>query len=192
MITAVTGIPHSGTSMMMHMLQEGGLPLVYDNLRPADYGNLNGYFEYRPLYDWGSGIGRYAKKINPDILKLADRKGIKLVSNMLEFLPNTYEYRLIWMKRPFEEIVLAHCREMPRDQARILTMEFQDMFDEMEEKLKSIPHIKVLPMSYHIVMKYPREASEYVQNFLGLRLNVEAMSKVPDKKFYRCRETQIH
>ncbi len=192
MITIVTGIPHSGTSMMMHMLQEGGLPLVYDNLRPADDGNPNGYFEYRPVYDWGSGIGRYARVINHDMLDLSEGKGIKLVSNMLECLPDTHEYRLIWMKRPFEEIVLSHCRELPKKDARLLSLTFQEIFTTMEPLVKEKPFIKVLPLPYHAVLKAPKAAAEYVQQFLEIPLDTEAMSRVPDPKLYRSKELQTH
>ena len=45
-ITVVSGLPRSGTSMMMKMLEAGGMQILTDNLRTADENNPKGYYEY--------------------------------------------------------------------------------------------------------------------------------------------------
>ena len=48
-ITVVSGLPRSGTSLMMQMLSAGGLPALTDDLREADESNPRGYFEFEPV-----------------------------------------------------------------------------------------------------------------------------------------------
>ena len=45
-IIVVSGLPRSGTSMMMKMLEVGRQPILTDNLREADANNPNGYYEF--------------------------------------------------------------------------------------------------------------------------------------------------
>jgi hypothetical protein len=54
-VVLVSGLPRSGTSMMMKMLEAGGVPIMTDGVREADRDNPKGYFEVeRP----GEGRGQ--------------------------------------------------------------------------------------------------------------------------------------
>ena len=89
-ITIVSGLPRSGTSMMMRMLEAGGMEIVVDNIRKADEDNLHGYFEYEKV-----------KKIKEDSSWLDNTQGkvFKMVSMLLYDLPSDRSYQLIFMKR---------------------------------------------------------------------------------------------
>lgn len=97
-ILVVSGLPRSGTSMVMQMLGAGGAPLLADDLRPADADNPRGYFEYEPL-----------KRIrfNHDWVPQAEGKTFKLVSPLLEYLPTGLDYRVVLVERDLAEVVAS-------------------------------------------------------------------------------------
>ena len=96
-IVVVSGLPRSGTSMAMKMLDAGGMPLVTDGVRSADISNPNGYYEFEPVKDLERGEAAW----------LADARGkaVKIVSPLLTYLPESFDYQVIFMRRPLAEIV---------------------------------------------------------------------------------------
>ena len=54
-IVVVSGLPRSGTSMMMQMLQAGGLEILTDAVRMADASNPKGYLEFEAVKDLDKG-----------------------------------------------------------------------------------------------------------------------------------------
>jgi hypothetical protein len=104
MITVVSGLPRSGTSLMMRMLEAGGLPPLSDSIREADIDNPNGYYEFEPV-----------KQIAKDVSRLqdAEEKAVKIISSLLRDLPSSRHYKVIFMERKIEE-VLASQRDMMR------------------------------------------------------------------------------
>ena len=97
-IIVVSGLPRSGTSMMMQMLEAGGLPIVTDHIRKADEDNPRGYYELEKV-----------KKIKEDPSWLADchGKAFKMVSALLYFLPKSRKFKVIFMKRNIEEMLAS-------------------------------------------------------------------------------------
>src|SRR5574341_398925 len=98
-IIVVSGLPRSGTSLMMNMLAAGGLPVLTDSLRSADDDNPNGYFEFEPVKKLADGRSEW--------LPQADRKVVKIISALLEHLPNSYHYKIIFMERDLKEILAS-------------------------------------------------------------------------------------
>src|SRR5262249_58261695 len=98
MIVIVSGLPRSGTSLMMQMLQAGGMPLLTDALRPADADNPNGYWEYEPV-----------KRLQQDNswIPKAEGKAVKVVSALLPYLPPQHTYKIIFMQRPLQEVMAS-------------------------------------------------------------------------------------
>ena len=105
MITVVSGIPRSGTSLMMQMLAAGGMPVLTDGLRFADANNPRGYFELESI----KALGR-----NQDVITRGEGKVVKVVSSLLPSLPKQFEYRVIFMCRPLEEVVSSQNRMLER------------------------------------------------------------------------------
>ena len=120
-IVIVSGLPRSGTSMMMKMLAEGGLPVLTDAIRSADDDNPNGYFELE--------VVRKLKEGNFEWLKEANGKVVKVISALLEHLPQQYSYKIIFMEREPKEVLasqkkmLDHRGEVAGQRADLLDAE---------------------------------------------------------------------
>jgi len=182
-ITIVSGLPRSGTSMMMKMLTAGGLELLTDNIRAADEDNPKGYFEFERV-----------KQIENDKAWLEDARGrvVKLISALLKHLPPAYNYKVIFMRRAMTEI-LASQRQMlirrgePADAVpddKMAAM-FNKHVAQVEAWLAAQPNIDVLYVSYNEVMKDSRPHAERINVFLGGSLKVEEMVGVVDSGLYR-------
>jgi hypothetical protein len=182
-ITIVSGLPRSGTSMMMKMLAAGGIELLIDNLREADDDNPKGYFEFERV-----------KQIEHDKAWLEDARGrvVKLISALLKHLPSDYNYKVVFMRRAMPE-VLASQRQMllrrgePVDAVpdEKMAVMFEKHIAQVESWLASQPNIETLYVSYNQVMKDPRTHAERINDFLGGALNVDAMTAVADRSLYR-------
>ena len=107
-ITVVSGLPRSGTSLMMQMLHAGGLPALTDGLRTADENNLRGYFEYEPV-----------KRLRSDRSWLPQARGhaVKIIHLLLRELPldGTLQYRIVFMQRPIEEVIASQHSMLARE-----------------------------------------------------------------------------
>ena len=98
MITIVSGLPRSGTSLMMQMLAAGGMPILTDQRRLPDEDNPRGYFEWEE-------VKRLPK--NPALIARGEGMAVKVVSHLLAFLPATHEYRIVFIERPLPEILAS-------------------------------------------------------------------------------------
>jgi hypothetical protein len=184
-VTIVSGLPRSGTSMMMRMLEAGGLPVLTDNLRVADVDNPRGYYEFEP-----------AKKTknDPSWLEGAGGKVVKMVYQLLYDLPADREYRVIFLRRELAE-VLASQRKMlerlGRDDGGIsddkMAMLFRSQLSKFEAWSKDQAHLKILEVNYNRMVADPRQQVEEINGFLGGNLDVEAMVKVVEPDLYRNR-----
>ena len=188
-ITIVSGLPRSGTSMMMRMLEAGNMPVLVDNLRKPDDDNPKGYYEYEPV-----------KKIKEDAswLENASGKVVKMISLLLYHLPPDSYYKIIFMRRKMNEI-LASQRVMLERLGQIQPADKPDVSDEemaqkFEEHLKKIEfwlsgqkNIDVLYLDYRIVIMNPKEQADNIVRFLGADLDTEKMVQAVDKKLYRQR-----
>ena len=121
-IIVVSGLPRSGTSMMMNMLAAGGVPIVSDSIRNADEDNPNGYFEFEPVKQLSEGQNEW--------LAEADRKVVKIVSALLEYLPAGHRYRIIFMERDIKEILSSQRKMLGRrnEESKISDAEMEDQF----------------------------------------------------------------
>jgi hypothetical protein len=182
-ITIVSGLPRSGTSMMMKMLQAGGLEPLTDSIRAADEDNPKGYFEFERV-----------KQIESDKAWLEDARGrvVKLISALLKHLPPSRNYKVIFMRRAMPEI-LASQRQMlirrgePADAVpddKMAAM-FEKHLAQVESWLAAQPNIQTIYISYNEVMKEARPQAESINRFLGGALNVDAMAEAADRTLYR-------
>src|SRR5512138_3362092 len=108
-VIIVSGLPRSGTSMMMKMLAEGGLPVLTDSIRTADEDNPNGYFELEVVKKLAEGQRAW--------LSDAGGKLVKVISALLEFLPPEYHYRVLFMERQIAEILASQQKMLARRNA---------------------------------------------------------------------------
>lgn len=187
-VTVVSGLPRSGTSMMMMMLEAGGLPVLTDNIRTADEDNLKGYYEFERV-----------KQIEHDQtwLKQAQGKAVKMVSALLRHLPQSYTYKVIFMRRVMEEVLASQRQMLVRRGKPADTVSDERMADLSRQHLKKVeawldvqPNIEILYTSYNEVLKNPVEQAKKVNQFLGNSLDVESMVGAVDRSLYHQRKDQ--
>jgi hypothetical protein len=184
-IVIVSGLPRSGTSMMMKMLAEAGMPVLTDELRGADDDNPNGYFELE--------IVRQLKQGNFEWLKEADGKVVKVISSLLENLPQKYSYKIIFMERELKEVLasqkkmLDHRGEVPKGKDMELEQQIRQHLSALKPWLVRQPNMQVLYVNYNALMSKPEPFCEQIEEFLDSPLNRNKMVSVPTEKLYRNR-----
>jgi hypothetical protein len=184
-IVIVSGLPRSGTSMMMKMLAEGGIPILTDELRRADDDNPNGYFELE--------VVRQLKEGNLDWLKEADGKVVKVISALLEYLPTEYQYKIIFMERDSRE-TLASQKKMLDHRGQTSKLPDEEMEQQFHTHLAAMkpwlvrqPNMEVLYVNYNALIARPEPMCQHIIEFLELPLNQSQMLAVPDQQLYRNR-----
>lgn len=183
-ITIVSGLPRSGTSLMMQMIDRGGIEAVTDNIRTPDRDNPRGYYEFEIV-----------KKIKEDASWLPETRGkvFKMVSQLLYDLPPSESYKVVFMRRDFDEMLLSQEKMLerlgrpaaPRDEIkRAFTRHLDQLFAWLEKQ----PNIKTLFVHYHDVVADPLEQARKVAAFLDGRVDADAMAEAVDPALYRNRK----
>lgn len=128
MITVVSGLPRSGTSLMMQMLKAGGMPVLADDVRQSDEDNPRGYYEYAPV-----------KQIEQDNSWLghAEDKAVKVVSPLLKCLPTSFEYRIVLLYRDLDEVLQSQ-EKMLKRQGMPIGTDTATMQDYFEKHLRTV------------------------------------------------------
>jgi hypothetical protein len=184
-IIVVSGIPRSGTSLMMQMLDRGGIEVVTDVIREADVDNPRGYYEFERV-----------KKIKEDASWLPATRGkaVKMVSQLLYDLPSSEKYLVIFMERDLDEVIpsqekmLARLNRpaVPPDQIK---RAFVKHLGRLRDWLARQNHIKTLYVAYGELMARPEEQAALVNSFLAGRADPGAMARAIDPSLYRNRKT---
>ena len=186
-IYIVSGLPRSGTSMMMKMLEAGGLRILTDNIRTADDDNLQGYYEFERV--------KQLKEGDIDWLKDAEGSVVKVISALLEHLPAGQQYKVIFMEREMMEILSSQRKMLERRGKPGNPAEdgkFAELYGKHLDKIKSwLAHqtnMEILYIHYNEMVKQPVEYAAKVAEFLGAPMDVKAMREVPQDQFYRQRK----
>ncbi len=188
-IVVVSGLPRSGTSMMMKMLEAGGIPPVTDELRTADDDNPKGYYEFERVKQMDKG----------DTAWVADAQGkvVKVISALLKHLPSSHNYQVIFLRRHMSEILASQRKMLIRrgedpdkmDDAQ-MAMLFERHVQGVEQWLAKQSNIEVLYLHYSDVMADPLTAVNTLGRFLGRDMDVRAMAEVVDPNLYRNRQPE--
>lgn len=186
-VIVVSGLPRSGTSMMMKMLIAGGLPALTDGLRAADENNPKGYFELEQVKQLPGGDTGW--------VQTARGKVVKVISYLLESLPGEGSYRVIFMQRDLDEVLASQKRMLDRDGKPEGSANDEQMAELYEKHLTQVKawmarqaNVQVLFVNYNGVMQSGAEAAERVTRFLGGGLDTAAMAAVVDQALYRERK----
>jgi hypothetical protein len=184
-VIVVAGLPRSGTSMMMQMLAAAGLDILTDGKREADGDNPRGYFELE------SATRLRQEK---DWLKGAKGKAVKIVAQLLPFLPPDLPYRVVFMDRDLREVLRSQkvmLENLGRGRARLadeqLEQAFRRQLRQVRIWLARQPNIKSLFISHREAVEDPLSVAERVSGFLGGGLDPRAMAAVVDASLYRQR-----
>ena len=186
-IVVVSGLPRSGTSMLMKMLDAGGLSVMTDGQRSADEDNPKGYFEVERI----KGL---AKDSDRRWLAGARGKAIKVISYLLRSLPAHFNYRVVFIRRDIDEVLASQNKMMarrgetddtPPERMREL---FAKDVSRAQDMLAREPQFETLEVQYTAILARPLEEARRIAGFVGGGLDVEAMATAVDPELYRNRE----
>jgi hypothetical protein len=186
-ITVVSGLPRSGTSMMMKMLEAGGIPPITDELRTADEDNPKGYYEFERVKQMDKG--------DIDWVPNAKGKVVKVISALLKYLPGDQPYRVVFVRRNMPEILASQRKMLIRrgeDPNKMddeqMAMLFEKHVKQVEAWLASQPNIRTLYVHYSDVLANPLPQIAAINDFLGGTLGTGRMAEVVDPELYRNRQ----
>ena len=181
-VTIVSGLPRSGTSMLMQMLDAGGMPVVVDHVRQPDADNPHGYYEYEPVKNIKNG----------DRSWLHDCRGnaVKIVSPLLEYLPHDNHYRVIFIKRKIAEVLASQKKMASRLGGK--DIDASEMAEMYEKHLRYImtwlsqqPDMETIYIHHIDMIKDPFGQTQRMNQFLGRRLDERKMVQMVDPSLHR-------
>jgi hypothetical protein len=185
-VIVVSGLPRSGTSMMMRMLDVGGMEVVTDGIREPNADNPKGYYEFE----------RVKKLPEGDTAWLDDAQGkvVKVIAALLPHLPDAYEYRVLMMRRKMDEILASQRRMLVRrgedpdavddqEMARLFEKHLAQVYDWMRKQ----DNVRFLDVDYNVMLSGPEPQLEEIQAFLDFALDLQKMGMVVDPSLYRQR-----
>jgi hypothetical protein len=184
-LTIVSGLPRSGTSMMMRMLEQGGLPVLVDHKRQPDADNPQGYYEFEAVKK---------TKQNASWLNESAGTAVKMIYRLLYDLPCDRSYRVVFMRRKLDEVLASQRTMLHRNGSAKDDVSDAQMAKLFESELAAFyqwasqqPHIQLIDVDYNQVLREPCSELNRVNQFLGGGLNVDAMVDVVDDSLYRNR-----
>ncbi len=185
-IVVVSGLPRSGTSMAMKMLEAGGVPIVQDGQRTADEDNPKGYYEDERVKD-------LAQAKDKRWVRDARGKAVKVIAFLLKDLPLENNYKVVFMFREIEEVLASQAKMLDRrgethetDDAQMIKAYEQDL-ERARFVMRYRDCFQSLELKYTEVLQDPRAAATRIQEFLGMPLDIDRMAGVADRNLYRNR-----
>jgi hypothetical protein len=184
-IIVVSGLPRSGTSMAMKMLQAGGVILLTDVVRAPDRHNPEGYFEYERVKELDK------PGTDTSWLKSARGKAVKIVSPLLTWLPETSDYQVVFMERDLGEVVASQ-EKMLIDRGEAARMDrigdaYAEHLEQVSRFLAKRRCFQTLRIRYRDVLDNPLESSRRMQSFIERALDVDRMAAAVNPRLYRTR-----
>jgi hypothetical protein len=188
-VVVVSGLPRSGTSMMMRMLEAGGLPTLTDGFRKPDPDNPYGYYEFEP-----------GKNLEDDASWVPDARGkaVKIVSEDLYHLPADTRYKVIFMRRIIEEVVASQDEMRRRSGVTVSPEESKRYIGHCDRHLRHIEawlsqqnNFGVLYVDYNMTLSDAATTSLRVKDFLGIDLDATRMQSIVTRSLYRQRAPNL-
>jgi hypothetical protein len=187
-IVVVSGLPRSGTSMMMKMLDAAGIPIMTDAIRTADIDNPKGYFEFERVKDLEK---------DPDRSWVRDARGkaLKVISFLLKDLPDDNAYQIVFMRRDIDEVLasqnkmLEHRGEDDTTDDAIMAEAYRNHLASVRIMARKKPNWSIVEIRYDEAIRDPAAVARRVNEFLGGRYDVQRMVEAVDEKLYRNRKT---
>ncbi|RPJ58015.1 MAG: sulfotransferase family protein [Acidobacteria bacterium] len=186
-VIVVSGLPRSGTSMLMKMLEAGGVEVFTDGVRQADEDNPKGYFELEK-------VKNLQKQTDRSWLRAAKGKAVKVISQLLPELPPENTYKVLFINRNLHEVIasqnkmLLHRGEKidPASDERMCGL-FEKHLQKTKSLLESSKHFEVLELQYSQVIANPVLEARRIREFLGQNLDVDKMAGAVEASLYRNR-----
>jgi len=188
-IVVVSGLPRSGTSLVMQMLQAGGIPIFTDHVRAADGDNPRGYLEYEP-------VKHLATTTDRRWLRDARGQALKVVSYFLRYLPPEHNYDILFVERDLGEIVASQDRMLSRRGADVATEPpatrrlLETHLSEVRREMRRNRAFRVLDVSHRSLITSAGDEAIRIQTFLERDLDLVAMARIVDPALHRNRSVQ--
>jgi hypothetical protein len=186
-IVVVSGLPRSGTSMMMRMLEAGGVVILSDGERAADIDNPKGYFELER-------IKNLERETDKSYLRAARGKAVKVISFLIKDLPDENDYRIVFMRRDLNEVLTSQQKMLDRlatadsdDDGAAMKEAFRNDIARVRVLSRTRPNFALCEVRYKDAIADPAGASHAVNAFLGGHLDEAAMRATVDASLYRNR-----
>ncbi len=180
-VVVVSGIPRSGTSLMMQMLEAGGITLLIDNKRKPDDNNPKGYYELEAV-----------KKLATDHSCIDEGigKAVKVISQLLVYLPDTHNYKVIFMQREMDEILRSQQKMLgissdQDEDLELVVKVFERDLIKAKAWADSKPNVDLEFVNFKDVIETPLDVIQKITSFLQLELNIDKMTEVVDPDLYR-------
>lgn len=187
-VIIVSGLPRSGTSMMMKMLEAGGVPIMTDAVRTADIDNPKGYYEYERVKD-------LEKETDKSYVRDGRGKALKVISWLLKDLPDDNRYRIIFMRRDLGEVIASQNKMLKNRGEEGAGGDDAMMVDAYMNHLASVrilarkrDNFEMIEVRYDTAVKDPAAAAKLVNDFCGGKLDEGKMREVVDGELYRNRK----
>ena len=186
-VVIVSGLPRSGTSMMMKMLDAGGVQIMTDAIRKADIDNPKGYYEYER-------VKNLEKETDKSYVREARGKALKVISFLLKDLPDDNFYRVIFMRRHLDEVIDSQNKMLDRrgeksiEERERMAEAYRNHLAAVKILVRKRPNFEMLEFRYDEAVKDPAAAARTVNAFLGGKLDEGAMTAAIDAELYRNRK----
>ena len=192
-IVVVSGLPRSGTSMAMKMLDAGGMPVLTDGVRTADDSNPKGYYELEAVKELHTAEATRAGSSD------ARGKAVKVISFLLTWLPETNDYKVIFMQRDLREVIASETTMLQKrgegaaasgadadgpDQTQAV---YQQHLEKVHRFMANRSCFSTLTIGYRDALERPHDAAKRMRDFVGHPLDLSAMAQVADPSLYRNR-----
>lgn len=185
-IVIVSGLPRSGTSMMMKMLEAGGLHVFVDNLRTPDPDNPEGYYEYERVKQLDKGDKAWVGEAQGQV--------VKVISALLEHLPPEHRYKVVFMNRNINEVLASQKKMLERRGEatdKISDAEMASLFAKHVARtqtwLQEQPNFETLYIDYNQLLADPEPQTHAINRFLGGGLDEARMAAAVNPNLYRNR-----
>ncbi len=180
----VSGLPRSGTSMLMQMLEAGGLPIFTDRERTADESNPKGYYEHEAV----KSLAR-----NKKWLPQAEGKVVKVIANLLPHLPPSHRYKVVFMERDLHEILASQRKMLQRLGKRTqddtyptgLMHEYERQLEKVKQWASRSANVEICYLRHADVVAEPFLQALQINEFLDWQLLPELMAQVVDAQLHR-------
>ncbi len=186
-VVIVSGLPRSGTSMLMRMLDAGGMAIMTDELREADVDNPKGYFEYERVKD-------LEKETDKSYVREGRGKVLKVISFLIKDLPDDNDYRVVFMRRDLSEVLASQNKMIDRLGTEDTSAQDEAMKEAYRNDIvrtrlmcKKRPNFELIEVHYKETVEKPAATASKLNAFLTGRLDETAMREAVDASLYRNR-----
>jgi len=186
-VVIVSGLPRSGTSMLMRMLEAGGMAIMTDELREADVDNPKGYFEYERVKD-------LEKETDKSYVREGRGKVLKVISFLIKDLPDDNDYRVVFMRRDLSEVLASQNKMIDRLGTEDTSAQDEAMKEAYRNDIvrtrlmcKKRPNFELIEVHYKETVEKPAATASKLNAFLTGRLDETAMREAVDASLYRNR-----